>query len=210
VTPNTAFISVVDIGVVRLVANVVERDLRRIAQGFPADVEVDAYPGETFAGKVAHVAPVLDPATRTAQIEVTIENISYRLKPGMYARVSFQVDRRDNTLVVPANAVVDLSGRRGVFQPGEGDVAKFKTVETGLVDQDLIEVSSGLSEGEQIVTTGAAALREGDRIVPLGQAAGGPGEARGGGRGRGAGGGRGESPAAGQRGQPPAAPGGPS
>ena len=65
VTPNTPFISVVDIGVVRLVANIVEKDIRRITEGLPAMVEVDAYPGEQFMGKVAHVAPVLDPATRT-------------------------------------------------------------------------------------------------------------------------------------------------
>jgi HlyD family secretion protein len=204
VTPNTAFISVVDIGVVRMVANVVERDLRRVAVGFPADVEVDAYPGEKFAGQVAHVAPVLDPATRTAQVEVAIQNSSNRLKPGMYARVSFTVDRRDNALVVPANAVVDLSGNRGVFQPAEGDVAKFKQIETGLIDQNLIEVVSGLTEGEQIVTTGAAALREGDRIVPLGQGADGETTASGA-RGDGGGrqGGRGASPGNGPSGQPP-------
>ena len=59
----------------RLVANVVEKDLRRITPGLPADVEVDAYPGEKFIGRVAHVAPVLDPATRTAQIEVEIAEL---------------------------------------------------------------------------------------------------------------------------------------
>src|SRR5262245_50213195 len=91
VTPNSAFLSVVDIGVVRIVANVVEKDLRRIAAGQQADVEVDAFPGEKFAGRVARVAPVLDPATRTAQMEVEIQNLQFRLKPGMYARVTFVV-----------------------------------------------------------------------------------------------------------------------
>lgn len=169
VTPNSAFISVVDIGVVRMVANVVEKDLRRIAAGLRADVEVDAYPGEKFAGTVAHVAPVLDPATRTAQIEVEIQNPKYRLKPGMYAKVNFTVEQRDNALVVPASAVVDVGGRRGVFLPAEGDVAKFQEVTTGLLDQQLVEIASGLTEGDRIVTTGAAALRDGDRIVPAGQ-----------------------------------------
>src|SRR5947208_11791281 len=64
VTPNSSFISVVDIGVVRLVANIVEKDLRRINAGMKADVAVDAYPGEHFSGRIAHVAPILDPATR--------------------------------------------------------------------------------------------------------------------------------------------------
>ena len=132
-----------------------------------ADVEVDAFPGEKFDGRIAHVAPVLDPATRTAQIEVEIQNPQFRLKPGMYAKVSFTVDKKANTLVVPTNALVDVGGNRGVFLPKaeQGQVAKFKKIDVGLMDQTLVEVIAGLSEGDRVVTTGAAALREGDRIV---------------------------------------------
>ena len=72
VTPNTAFLSVVDISTVRLVANVVEKICAASRPGLVAEVAVDAYPGEQFMGKVARVAPVLDPATRTAQIEVRL------------------------------------------------------------------------------------------------------------------------------------------
>lgn len=170
VTPNsTAFLSVVDISVVRLVANVVEKDLRRISAGQHADVVVDAFPDEKFNGRVARVAPVLDPATRTAQIEVEIPNSGARLKPGMYARVDFTVERRDNTLVVPANALVDVQGKRGVFRPAEGNIAKFQPISTGLVDDQRVEIVAGLTEGDQVVTTGAAALREGDKIVLPGE-----------------------------------------
>jgi HlyD family secretion protein len=194
VTPNTAFISVVDISVVRLIANVVERDLRRITAGLRADVEVDAYPGEKFVGRVANVAPVLDPATRTAQIEIEIDNPSFRLKPGMYAKVSFTVDQRQNTLVVPATAVVDVGGNRGVFLPkkGEqGEVANFRRIEVGLSDTNFVEVASGLAEGDRIVTTGAAALREGDRILLPGESDGQTGR---GGRGRSSGNASGAAP----------------
>ncbi len=196
VTPNSAFLSVVDIGIVRLVANVIEKDLRRISAGHRANVEVDAFPGEHFAGHVARVAPVLDPATRTAQIEVEIENPQFRLKPGMYARVEFTVEKRDNTLVVPANALVDVQGKRGVFQAA-GDTAKFHPITTGLINDKLVEVSAGLSEGDRVVTTGAAALREGDKIVLPGQggerASGGAGRGRRGGEGGRGSGARGSS-----------------
>jgi HlyD family secretion protein len=178
VTPNSVFLSLVDIRVVRIVSNIVERDLRRIAVGRPADVEVDAYPGETFSGRVTHVAPVLDPLTRTAQVEIEIDNGNFRLKPGMYARVGFTVEQRDQALVVPANALVEVGPDRGVFLPGEGDVAVFRPVAVGLVDSDLAEVA-GLEEGQTIVTTGAAALREGDRIVIAGQGTGIPAGAAG-------------------------------
>jgi RND family efflux transporter MFP subunit len=169
VTPNSVFISVVDIGVVRLVANIVEKDLRRISNGMKATVEVDAFPGEKFEARIAHVAPVLDPATRTAQIEVEIENSKMRLKPGMYARVSFTVEQKENTLVIPANAVVDMNGKKGVFLPDEGDIAKFHPITIGMVDEKRVEVSAGLTEGTNVVTTGATALREGDKIVLLGR-----------------------------------------
>jgi RND family efflux transporter MFP subunit len=172
VTPNSVFLSVVDISSVRIVANVVERDLRRISMGLQARVEVDAFPGEKFTGRVANIAPILDPATRTAQVEVEIPNSDFRLKPGMYARVNFTIGRRDNALVVPVNAIVDYQGKKGVFQSHKderGDVVTFKPVEPGLTDEANAEVVSGLSEGERIITTGAAALREGDRVVLVGQ-----------------------------------------
>jgi HlyD family secretion protein len=169
VTPNTAFLSVVDISTVRLIANVVEKDLRRISAGLAAEVSVDAYPGEQFMGKVARVAPVLDPATRTAQIEIEIANPQGRLKPGMYANVRFTVDHRPKTLVVPTNAVVEWEGKRGVFVPGDGDTATFHPITLGLQDQKQTEVASGLAEGDRVITTGAASLREGDRIMLAGQ-----------------------------------------
>jgi RND family efflux transporter MFP subunit len=190
VSPNAPVVSVVDIRLVRLVANLVEKDLRRVTPGMDAEVEVDAYPGETFKGRVTRVAPVLDPATRTAQMEVEVPNTGFRLKPGMYARVRITVDQRAAALVVPRNAVVDVQGTRGVFiatdapagsssaagggRPGGGPrmTAAFRPVETGLQERDLVEIIKGLSEGDRIVTTGATSLRDGDRILLAGAARG--------------------------------------
>ena len=193
VTPNSTFLSIVDIGVVRLVVNVVEKDLRKISQGMKAAVTVDAFPGETFDGRIGHVAPVLDPATRTAQVEIEVQNSTFRLKPGMYAKVDFVVEHKENTLVVPANAVVDLGGKKGVFIPDDGSIARFKAITVGMSQPEIVEVLEGLPEGTRVVTTGAAALREGDRIVLLGQGGrggrggrgGGPGAPDAGGAGRG-------------------------
>ena len=119
VNTNTAIASVVDISRLRLVVNVVEKDLRMVSAGDPAVVEVDAYPGEKFNGKIARVAPVLDPATRTATMEVEIPNGDYKLKPGMYARINLTVEERKNALVVPKNAVIDFENKRGVWVPND-------------------------------------------------------------------------------------------
>ena len=153
-------------------------DLRRITQGTAAEIEVDAFPGENFNGRVARLAPILDPATRTAQVEIEIPNPGFRLKPGMYARVRFTVEKHDNALVVPTLAVVDLQGKLGVWVPGEGDSPSFQPVTIGIEQQDFTEITSGVTEGQRIISTGAAALRDGDRIVLPGQRAGGGGATR--------------------------------
>jgi len=183
---NSAFMSVVDIHLVRLVANLVERDLSRVGTGMEATVNVDAYPGETFKGRVARLAPVLDPATRTAEMEVEVPNPGSRLKPGMYARVEFVVKQRQDAIVVPRNALVDVEGARGVFV-ADGKTARFKPIKSGIVDGEAVEITEGLADGSTVITLGSASLRDGDPIVIAGQSGrgargGGPaaGEPRGG------------------------------
>ncbi len=180
VGPNSPIASVVDIRTVRMVANLVERDAKRVGAGTNAAVEVDAFPGEKFTGRVSRVAPVFDPATRTAEMEIEVPNPGFRLKPGMYARVQLTVETRPDALAVPRNALVDFEGRQGVFVAGPGPAgpaggggaaqqgaltAKFVPVQVGLRDGDHIEVRSGIQEGARVITTGAGALRDGDRIV---------------------------------------------
>jgi HlyD family secretion protein len=168
VSQNAPVVDVVDISTVRLVANVVEKDLKELQTGNSTRVEVDAFPGEAFMGRIARVSPVLDPATRTAPIEIEIPNPTARLKPGMYARVSVTTSTRKEALVVPATAVVDLGGRRGVFTP-LNESAVFRALDLGTEQNDIVEVLGGLDVGDTVITTGSSALRDGDRIVlPVG------------------------------------------
>jgi RND family efflux transporter MFP subunit len=200
VSPNAPVVDVVDIGRVRLVVNVVEKDLKAVAVGNTARVEVDAFPGETFTGRIARVAPVLDPATRTSPIEIEIPNPTFRLKPGMYARVGITTETRPNALVVPANAVIDSNGTRGVFL-AMNDVAAWRPVKVGIENDQRIEILDGVRDGDRVVTVGAASLRDGDRIA-LNGAGGGRGGQRGGGGRRGGNGQRGNTPGSGNGGAP--------
>jgi RND family efflux transporter MFP subunit len=211
VSPNAPVASIVDISYVRMIANVVEKDVKRLQTGMNAQVEVDAFPGEKFTGRVGRLAPVFDPQTRTAEMEIEVPNTSFRLKPGMYARVQLTVAERANALAVPRNAIVNVNDKTGVFvagpapagttgrdtgSPAGGDArpaggapaitARFVPVVVGIRDEDQVEISAGLEEGTRIVTTGAMGLRDGDRIVasaPGGRSSG-PAEGRQGGPGR--------------------------
>lgn len=195
---NAPVVSVVDISRLRLVANVVEKDLRAVTVGDPASVEVDAYPGEVFKGRIARVSPVLDPATRTASMEVEIPNSDNRLKPGMYARVVLSVEERTDAILVPKTAVVDFEGRRGVWTADADNKATFVPVQIGLEDATQVQIVGGVAAGDRVVTVGGASLRAGDTLVVAGQAP--PGQGQGGGRGGRPGGG-GQRPAGGAPGR---------
>lgn len=88
--------------VVKVMINVSENDLATLRQGQPVDVTFDAYPGETFSGKVQRIYPTVDTATRTFEVEVRIANATEKLKPGMFARVSIDLGTQQNVVVPTA------------------------------------------------------------------------------------------------------------
>lgn len=165
VSQNAPIVSVVEISRLRLVANVVEKDLRLVTVGDPAKVQVDAYPGDEFTGRIARVAPVLDPATRTAAIEVEVPNPDTKLKPGMYARIFLTIEEHQSATLVPRNAVVDFEGSRGVWIPSGENKAEFVQVQIGLENDRQVEITKGISPGDRVITAGAASLRGGDSLV---------------------------------------------
>jgi Cu(I)/Ag(I) efflux system membrane fusion protein len=89
---------IADLGRVWVEASVFEDQLGRVEVGRPAEVTVPAFPGEVFAGRIALIAPALDPATRTAAVRVELDNPGHRLRPGMFATVILDVPQGDRTL----------------------------------------------------------------------------------------------------------------
>jgi RND family efflux transporter MFP subunit len=198
VGPNSPVVSVVDIRTVRMVANLVEKDMKRVPVGTAAAVEVDAFPGEKFSGRVSRVAPVFDPATRTAEMEIEIPNGSFRLKPGMYSRVQLVVDSRADALTVPRNALVELDGKPGVFiastgggggggnaargqgqgsatgtqgqgQPSAGQGQGQGAPAQGAMTAKFLPVQTGIRDGEHIEIT--SGLQDGTRVITTGAGA---------------------------------------
>jgi RND family efflux transporter MFP subunit len=191
VGPNSPVVAVVDIRTVRMVANLVEKDMKRVPIGTSAAVEVDAFPGEKFSGRVSRVAPVFDPATRTAEIEIEIPNGHYRLKPGMYSRVELTVDSRSNALTIPRNALVEIDGKSGVFiasagaprggqgqpapaaqgqpQGAPGQAGAPGTPAAAGMTAKFLPVQVGIRDGEHIEVT--AGLQDGARVITTGAGA---------------------------------------
>jgi hypothetical protein len=101
-------------------------------------------------------------------MEIEIPNRANRLKPGMYAKVTLEIENRDNVLLVPKSALVDSQGQRGIYQPTDDNRAAFKPVTVGLEDNEKGEILDGLREGEIIISTGAGSLRPNDQLVVAG------------------------------------------
>jgi len=162
VSPATPIMAIVDIDTVKAVMAVDELKIRFVRVGLAVQLKMAAYPDDAFAAKVTAISPVANPQTRAIDIEITVPNPGYRLKPGMYAEMEMVQNRRSG-LVLPIAAVVDRGGQKFVFSVTK-DRASMVPVLTGAINGDEIEIVSGLQGNETIVASGADRLENGDRL----------------------------------------------
>ncbi len=151
--PGETLYQIADLSQVWVLAEVAERDIALVKVGSVARVNIEAYPGKDFAGKISFVYPTLNTATRTVQVRVEIANPKGLLKPAMFANVSLPVGSGAAVLTVPSSAVID-SGKRQVVlvQLAEGRYAP-RDVKLGGRSGEYVEILDGLAEGEQVVTS---------------------------------------------------------
>ena len=147
---------------VKVQINVSESLYSYIKKGMVVDVELDALPEKKFQGKVSRITPMIDSATRTFQVEVTVANAQELIKPGMYARVIMNYGTRKN-IVVPDVAVVKQlgSGDRYIYVYQQDGTVKYQKVELGRRMGAQYEILSGIADGSQVVTSGQVALKNG-------------------------------------------------
>jgi Cu(I)/Ag(I) efflux system membrane fusion protein len=157
VQPGTVLFEVADLSQVWVTADVYEQDISRLRVGQPARLELTSFPGESHAGKVRFIYPVLDASNRTLRVRLEFKNRfdknGPRLRPGMYGTVYLDLPST-NGLMVPAEAVVDTGEMHYVFVAKEGGHFEPREVKIGARVKDRVEVTSGVAEGETVVTTG--------------------------------------------------------
>ena len=150
--------------VVKVLVGISENDMSLVSRGMPVTIALDAFPGETFEGTVNRIYPTIDTATRTFMAEVRIANPGERIKPGMFARVNFNMGSKNN-VVVPDRAVVKQtgSGNKYVYTYSGGRVA-YKKVELGQRLGDSYELISGINDGDTVVIAGQNQLADGVEV----------------------------------------------
>jgi len=135
-----------------------ERNLSKVEPGHPVAVEVDAWPGERFAGTIEKVGETVDPATRRIQVRCSVPNPEKKLKPEMYARVTLLADVNQRALRVPNSALITDGMYSHVFVEKSAGVFEKRRLSLRLQDRNFSYVASGLSAGERIVSSGALLL----------------------------------------------------
>jgi len=163
--PNTPLMSIVALDPIQAVVYVTERDYARLASGQAVTLKTDAFPGEQFVGEVSRVAPVFRQASRQARVELVVSNPQHRLKPGMFIRAETILDRVDDAIIVPVEAIVKRGGQTNVFvvEPG-GDRVRLETVVVGIEDGGRAQIVEGDVDG-LVVTLGQQLLEDGSSIT---------------------------------------------
>ena len=154
---------------VKLLINLSESLFTQVHQGMEFNIEVDAYPGETFQGTVNLIHPTVSATTHTFPVEVVCQNTDQRLRPGMFARVTATFGVNHN-IVVPDIAVVKQqgSGENFIYVLNADSTVTYTKVELGRRLGDRYEIVSGLNEGDVIVTEGQARLKNGSAVQVIG------------------------------------------
>jgi HlyD family secretion protein len=147
--------------------DVAEYQIAQVSPGQNAALEISAYPGQSFPALVTGVSPSADANTHTFVVTVTPaggdEDPGATLRSGMYTNVSILADERDQAVLIPRRAVTQVAGQDTVYVVVEGR-AEPRSVTTGLSNQDRIEITSGLSAGEQVVVAGMSNLTSGAAV----------------------------------------------
>jgi len=161
---GAAIVSLLDIGTLTAVTDVIESDYNKLKAGMPAAITTDTYPGVTFPGSIARIAPMLQEASRQARVEIEIPNPQGKLKPGMFARVAIVYSHKTNVTAVPLTALCNNQGNRGVFLVNKSaGTVSFVKVQTGIQDGQMVEIISPPLSGI-VVTLGQDQLDDGSAI----------------------------------------------
>lgn len=143
--------------------DIVGMDVARIKPGLPVRVLHHAFGDREFRGRVERLAPAINELTRAMRAEVSVDNGSDLLRPGMFVEAEVLLERREGVAVVVRDAVADRGGKRVVFVL-QGQRVVRREVELGLGDDRTVEVRSGVEQGERVVVRGLETLTDGSRV----------------------------------------------
>jgi len=161
---DIALLTLMNTDKMKIYVSVLEKDIPLITRGKKGIITVDAYPGREFYGTVTKLSEAVDMSTRTMAAQIEVENAGHLLKPGMFASVTVLVDARPGALTIPIQSVAKDENGKFIYAIN-GMVAHRKGVTTGVEQNSRVEILSGVSTSDSIVTTGAQFVKDGASVT---------------------------------------------
>lgn len=161
IAPTDPPYTIADLRTVWVLVDIYEKDLARVGHGAAAEVAVEAYAGEIFAGTVTYLSHIVDPTTRTAEARVEVDNRDGRLRPGMFATATIHIPASggEAMLAAPRAAIQQVHGQSVAFVEERPGAYVMRALTLGREVGPYVEVRSGLTPGERVVTDGAFFLK---------------------------------------------------
>ena len=158
--PNTKIATIVRTSPLRLKIDVPEASIGKVAVGQGITLQTSAYPDRNFAGTVARILPNVNVSARTLTVEAEVANSDGLLKPGQFATVRITQSKPENAVMIPAAAIRTEGDINKIYIVKDG-VAREKIIQTGLLENGLIQAKQGVAEGEVIATSNVNTLFDG-------------------------------------------------
>jgi RND family efflux transporter MFP subunit len=167
-SPKVMF-KIIDTRTLDLTVAVPSKEMSRVHVGQPLTFSTDAIPEKTFMGKVMYINPVVNESDRSVKVIAEVENAQEQLKGGLFVKGRIVTGNRGGILEVPRVALLawDVSAKKADLFVVNGEIAMRRTVQTGVLMEDFVEITSGLNRGEQVVIRGGFNLRDGDRVAVI-------------------------------------------
>jgi len=163
VTAQVPLISVGDLSSLKVRAYIPERFTSRIALNMPASLVFETFPGETFSARISEISPVVDPISRTMEVRMQLTGPLKGIKAGMFSQVSLILATKARAVRVPASCIVSRFDKTYVFTVRE-DRAVMQPVSTGITEDGVTEILSGVQADEEIVYQGVNLLEDQAKI----------------------------------------------
>jgi len=160
---NSPVVTIVQNSPLKLHAEVPESAVSYVRVGRSVEFHVDAFPERKFEGRITRFSPSVDQQSRTLKLEAIVNNGDSALKPGFFARVTIQTDRRERALIVPAESLATVSGIEKAFVVENGKIVE-RIVRSGAHVGNGVEIIEGLKEGELVAKSDLAALQQGREV----------------------------------------------
>ena len=167
VSVSTAIARVGELDNLQVQAKIPERYVAVLRTGLKAQVSLEAYPGQVFLATVSRISPLVDPTSRTKEIRLAFDRADARINAGMFVRVRVETTVYANRVLVVENSVLSDTSGRFVFVVKPNGTTEKRTVTVGAGVDGILEITSGLSEGEIVVTEGVSLLTDGARIKDI-------------------------------------------